>query len=127
MTNDEAIEVIAMLATGFPGAIPVETAKVWAVVIKDDDRALAREAAIEVMRLYDRVTLKAYHTEYAKLRARDRHEASVVTADRQITAGRSADRREVIARQVAIDMVLGRLPDGTQYADELVRRIGEEG
>jgi hypothetical protein len=118
-------EVAAVLIAYYP-QLSVETAIAWVAEMLRFDRDTALEAVRRLARTHEQPSLAALlGAERLVLTEEASRRPCAAIASRAGEAEGSAERG-MIYRQVAVDMVTGRVPKGTDFDAEVKRRLHAE-
>lgn len=125
MTKAEALALTAMVGAYFPGRLTEETARAWALELETHHRedGIAAVRALGRGARHPSLSDLFEHLRHAK-QAREADENARrprIAAHAEVTDG--ARRRDRVAKEVACDMALRRLAPGTDFTEELNRRL----
>jgi len=130
MTNDEARKVIAVLATKFPGRLTAESVRSWAPEIEEFEMRDALAGVSRHAQTHEHPSVLHLRTSIRFERdERRRRDGTQPGAHLQLVHAASPDAeqemRSSVAKQIAIDIVGGRVAKDVDWAEEMARRLAD--
>lgn len=131
MTNDEARKVVAGVLAYFPGRLTPETVRAWAMELEAYDRRDGVAGARRLGRTSEHPSLAALieaieFERGERLRRESMAPSAIIQLARQATPDNTQEQRTRVAREVAMDMVFGRIGKDVDFACEVARRLAAE-